>query len=377
MLEALAWLALALVAPSAALTLVNLVVYRAPPPADRRECGLSILIPARDEENTIAVAVAAAVRAAEAPLEVLVLDDHSTDRTATIVAEIAARDRRVRLLAASDLPAGWVGKQHACHVLAAHARHPLLLFHDADVKLAPGAADRIASCLLNGPAALISGFPRQETGTLGERLLVPLIHIVLLGYLPILLMRRSRAIGLAAGCGQLIAVRRETYLACGGHRAIRTSLHDGLQLPRAFRRAGFATDLFDATDLARCRMYRSWRETWNGFLKNAHEGMATPVGLPIWTVLLGGGHVMPWAMLAFLASQPAPASALLPAASAVMIGILIRVAIACRFRQSWIGVVVHPAALCLLLAVQWTALWRRLSGARLRWRDRDYGAKGV
>ncbi len=117
----------------------------------------------------------------------IVADDHSTDATAAIVAEIAARDPRLRLIAVPPLPTGWTGKNHACHVLgqAATGRH--LLFIDADVRLAPGGAAALAGAAAN--AALVSGVPRQVTGTWGERLTVPMINFVLLGYLPIPLMR--------------------------------------------------------------------------------------------------------------------------------------------------------------------------------------------
>ena len=155
------------------------------------------------------------------------------------------------------MPAGWCGKQHACHVLAQRARHPLLVFIDADVRLAPDALARMAGFMEHSDVALASGVPFQELGTFSERLLIPLIHFILLGFLPMHLMRRTRLPALSAGCGQLFIARRDGYEQCGGHARLRDSLHDGIKLPRIFRRAGFATALFDATDLASCRMYHT------------------------------------------------------------------------------------------------------------------------
>src|SRR5207244_4018469 len=125
-------------------------------------------------------------------------------------------------------------------------------------------------------ADLGSGFPRQETGTLLEKLVLPLIHFLLLGYLPLIGMRWCRHPAFGAGCGQLFVTRRDAYEAVGGHVAVRASLHDGLTLPRAYRRRGLKTDLCDATELADCRMYRSGRELWYGLAKNAREGLAHP-----------------------------------------------------------------------------------------------------
>ena len=194
------------------------------------------------------------------------------------------------------LPPGWAGKQHACYSGASVASHPILLFIDCDVRLAPDAVAAMCGFLTGSGAPLVSGFPRERTSTAGEALLIPLIHVLLLGYLPIFEMRRSAQPSLGAGCGQIMLADAAIYRRTGGHAMIRRSWHDGLQLPRAFRRAGYRTDIFDASGVAECRMYRGFAETWRGFSKNAREGMATAVALPIWTVLLGGGLVMPFVL---------------------------------------------------------------------------------
>lgn len=352
--------------------IVNLLLYRPPKAAPPRGSAVSILIPARNEEATIAASVEAALASRGVEVEVVVLDDHSTDRTAEIVRSIAARDPRVRLGTAPPLPPGWSGKQHACQALATLARHPVLLFQDADVRLSPEAARLTCGALLSGRHGLVSGFPRQETGTMAEALVIPLIHVLLLGYLPMLAMRRSGDPRFGAACGQLIAVRREAYRKAGGHAAISASLHDGVTLPRAFRRAGQGTDLFDATGLASCRMYRGWREVWSGFTKNATEGMATPAALPIWTLLLFGGHVLPWILLGWAALDPLPDEAVVMAGLAAAAGLLFRLLLMVRFRQSVVGALLHPIGILIMLAIQWAALLRARHGRPSEWRGRAY-----
>lgn len=362
----LAWIALALALLPLAMCILNMALYRAPPRRTVPGAAVSILIPARNEEATIAGAVLAALTQPGVELEVIVLDDHSTDATAAIVQRLAARDPRVRLAAAPPLPPGWSGKQHACHVLGTLARHPVLLFQDADVRLEPNAVGRMAACLRGSRAGLVSGFPRQVTGTLGEALVIPMIHVLLLGYLPMPGLRFTAHPGFGAACGQLMLMDRDAYAAVGGHAAIRTSLHDGVTLPRAFRRAGYRTDLFDATGLARCRMYRGFGQVWAGFSKNATEGMATPVALPVWTVLLFGGHLVPWLLLAV---DPG----LLPALAAGA-GPALRLLLAVRYRQSLVGALLHPVGVAVMLAIQWTALVRSAVGRPSVWRGRAYPA---
>lgn len=379
MMDALTWMAAAALGLSLLpllLGLMNLALYRRPkdrlgqaaPPGT----AVSVLIPARDEAATIEGAVRCALASEGIEIEVVVLDDHSTDATADIVARLVREDARVRLEQAPPLPPGWSGKQHACHLLARHARHPVLLFQDADVRLSPGGVAAIAEHLLARDAALVSGFPRQETRTAGEKLLVPMMLFLLIGYLPLIGMRLTRYPIFAAACGQLIALRRDAYERAGGHAAIRTSLHDGLKLPKAFRAAGFMTDLLDATDLASCRMYRGWRETWHGFSKNAAEGMATPVALPVWTVLLFGGHILPWVLLLSSLAVRFPPAALALAAAAAAAGIAFRLLLAARFRTSLLGALLHPVGVTLTLAIQWRALAAARQGRPAEWRGRQY-----
>ena len=372
MLQALAIAAACLALLPLSLALLNLRLLQAP--AERPPTGttVSILIPARNEEENIAACVEAAIASKDAAIEVVVLDDHSDDRTAPIVEALARADPRVRLERAPPLPAGWCGKQHACHVLAQRSLYPVLLFIDADVRLAPKAASAAAGFLLSRNIGLASGFPRQLTEGAAERLMIPLIHLLLLGYLPVALMRRRYDVGLGAGCGQFIIVRKDAYLRAGGHAAIRTSLHDGLKLPRAFRRAGIRTDLFDATGLAACRMYKGGRALWSGFAKNATEGMATSRALPLWTVLLLGGHFLPWVLLPVSVAVAAPPTAITAAAAGVVANLALRAALAARFRQSGASILGHPLSMLALLALQWSALVQAWLGKPASWRGRTY-----
>jgi hypothetical protein len=258
---------------------------------------VSVLIPARDEEGSIAVALEAVLNTVGVDLEVLVLDDGSRDRTADLVAGIARRDSRVTLIPGEPLPPGWCGKQFACWQLARKSKGNVLLFLDADVRIAPSAIPRAMAFLQEQQADLASCVPRQETETFLERLLIPFILFLLLGFLPLRRMPANQHPAYAAGCGQFLLARRHAYFSCGGHSTIRASLHDGLRLPATFRAAGLRTDLFDGTDAATCRMYEGARAVWSGLAKNATEGLAHPARILPATFLLLGGQVLPAVIL--------------------------------------------------------------------------------
>jgi cellulose synthase/poly-beta-1,6-N-acetylglucosamine synthase-like glycosyltransferase len=352
----------------------NLRAYRVPTapalPAGTPVPRVSVLVPARNEERSIERAVQAALASRGVELEVIVLDDDSEDATAACVARIAERDSRVRLLLAPPLPAGWCGKQHACAELARAAKHPLFAFLDADVRLEPDGLARMAAFLETARVDLASGIPRQETGSFSERLVIPLIHFVLLGFLSIHRMRRSLDPRYGAGCGQLFFVRRCAYLKAGGHAAIRASLHDGVALPRAFRAASLRTDLCDATELAVCRMYEGGRELWRGLAKNATEGLANPVVIAPATLMLFGGEVLPVLLLA-VAPALSPRAFFLALCAAIA-AFAPRLIAAQRFRQSWLGALLHPLGILVLLAIQWYALARSVFGRPAQWKGRSY-----
>jgi glycosyltransferase involved in cell wall biosynthesis len=316
--------------------------------------------------------------------EIVVMDDHSSDDTAAIVLALAEHDARIRLRRSVALPAGWNGKQHACWQLAEAARNPILCFMDADVRLEPDCLARMALLLSRNNNSLVSGFPRQVTGTVLEWLLIPLIHFVLLGFLPLSRMRSSTDPAYAAGCGQFLMVDTKDYFRTGGHPAIRETMHDGLRLPRLFREHGLRTDLADLTHLARCRMYSSAAQVWNGLAKNATEGLATSQRIGPVSALLLLGEVWPFIFLPFavivlgLVVFFHPHTALVHPAGPLLIlaaGIcawLPRFLAARRFRQDWRGALLHPLGILLLLSIQWYALLRRILRRPVSWRDRAY-----
>jgi hypothetical protein len=237
------------------------------------------------------------------------------------------------------------------------------------VRLAPDALARMAGFMEENKVALASGVPRQELGTFSERLLIPLIHFILLGFLPMRLMRRTKSPAFSAGCGQLFIARRDAYQACGGHAQLRDSLHDGIKLPRVFRRAGFHTDLFDATDVATCRMYHTNAETWRGLGKNATEGLAAPATILPMTALLVLGQIVPFALLFLTATG---SWAYYFSAMGGGLALMPRVVAARRFRQSWPGALLHPLGVLLLLGIQWQALLKKFLGQPMQWKGRAY-----
>ena len=355
----------------AVLTWQNLKIFRTSPKAEFPE-PVSVLVPARNEERVLDGFIRNVLASQGVELELVVLDDASTDSTAERVSQWSDCDPRVRLVHGKKLPQGWCGKQHACYQLAESARFDTFLFLDADVTVQPDAIARSVAFLNQSKIDLGSGFPHQETPTVAGWLLLPLIHFVLLGYLPLSRSRLSNDPSLAAGCGQLFITTRSAYYAAGGHAVIKSSLHDGIMLPRAFRKAGLRTDIFDASDIASCRMYETNRDVLQGITKNATEGIGAPKTIVPFTILLGGGVVAPTLLLACMFTGISQSwITMIGTLSGLALSYFPRIMTLSRFRQSTGSVCFHPLAVGIFLTVQWFALGRRMLGIKTSWKGRS------
>ena len=389
------WLgAVSLVAAAQSLLVgvANMKRYRPAPAlaevaASTQPVRVAVCIPARNERENIEACVRSVLSSREVDVRAYVYDDESTDGTGEILARLAAEDARVVVVPRRALPTGWNGKQHACFRMAEHglAYDPALewfLFTDADVRFEADAVARALGFAQRANAALVSTVPREVTGSVGEMLLIPLIHFVLMGYLPFGRMRATLDPAASAACGQFILVSRTAYRASGGHEGFRDSMHDGVKFPRAVRRAGLRTDLYDGTESVSCHMYRGFSQTWRGFAKNAFEGLGSLgllIFITVWHLL---GHLLPWVVITAAvaqmltqsdASRERPQTALILALLAVASGLLYRVLLAARFRQSWLNVPLHPISIAMLTAVQWWSLWLDRTGRR-GWKGRVAGS---
>ncbi len=238
---------------------------------------VSVLIPARDEATVIGETIQKLLAQDYPHYELLLLDDHSTDGTANIAHQAACNDPRLRSLTGAPLPEGWMGKSWACHQLAQAARGDILVFTDADVSWEPTALSRLVGEMQKRGGDLQTIWPTQITVTWGERLIVPLLAFVIIGYLPLLAVHHISWPVFAAAMGQCLVFRRTAYDAIGGHAAIRASIIDDMALAKAIKRRGLQLRMADSAGLVYCRMYRSWAAVRDGFAKNILAGHSNSI----------------------------------------------------------------------------------------------------
>jgi chlorobactene glucosyltransferase len=333
----------------------------------------SVIIPARNESAIIETVVRSVLASTYQPLELLVVDDRSTDDTASIVQRLAEEDPRVRLIPGEPVPDGWYGKPWACLQGYRAARGDILLFTDADTRHEPELLARAVGALRQERADLVTVAPRQRCVTFWERLVMPQVWLLLaLRYHPSRVNRARRTRDVIAN-GQFILVPRESYEAVGTHRIVRGEVAEDLALAQAFQRAGRRIHFAFAERLMETRMYHSLPHLIEGWSKNMYLGgrrsfPENPVLRALVPVMLAAAFafwLVPPAALALAGGGLVPAAVAATALSAVfwmMISYGIKI-------PAWYGLL-YPLGALVGLYIGLRSTWR--GARRVEWRGRVY-----
>lgn len=342
----------------------NLTRLRRPPgdPSPVTE-SVSVLLPVRDEAHRLTPCLRSLLGQLRVEdLEVLVLDDGSSDGSADVAYAVGNGDARLRTLTGVPPPEGWLGKPHACAQLAAAARGSVLVFVDADVVLAPHAVASSVAVLRDSGLDLVSPYPRQLADGLGPRLVQPLLQWSWLTMLPLGLAELSPRPALAAANGQFLLIDAGAYRRAGGHGAVRADVLEDVALLRAVKSSDGRGVVVDGTQLATCRMYAGWPDLRAGYTKSLWAAFGSPAGAAAVMTFLALAYVMP------------PVAALLTRSRAGALGYALavggRALVARRTGQRmWPDVLAHPASVAVLGWLTATS-WRERRAGSLTWKGR-------
>ena len=351
--------------------LLNLKVFRFPSvtavanPPPR----LSVLVPARNEELRLRPCISTLSDSDFPILEILILDDHSTDGTAALVQQRAKGDPRIRLISGQPLPEGWVGKPWACHQLAQQAKGDYLLFVDADTRFSDITLSQAVHLAHEQQSDLLSLWPYLESLSWSERLVIPFVHLFILFYLPHWAKGSLRCFG--AANGQFVLFRRTAYEKIKGHESVRNHMVEDIAIARNMRAAGFKVLNLDGTNpghsiaLVRCRMYTRFSEVWEGFTKNLYPSFdGNFFAFFFFQSVQAVVFLSPFLLLFTPFRGPL-------VWTEIAIIFALRFSLAYRFRQSYLGALLHPFGQLLVLAIAMNSWLQALRG-RLPWKGRFY-----
>ncbi len=330
---------------------------------------VSILVPARNEEKNLPGLFQAISRLRYSNVELIVLNDHSEDGTEDLLKELCGENDRFQYINGKELPEGWLGKNWACHQLAEVAEGDYFLFLDADVAfLNPHLIDVLLSSREALDTQLISVFPDQLMLNLGERLVVPIMHYLLLSMLPLWWIYRLRFPSMAAANGQLMFFEGESYRTQQWHQQMRNSIVEDIAIMQAVKQQGLKGMTFTGGGFISTRMYQSYREGLSGFSKNLLAGFGNSI-----VGLLGYLSLTVFLPLSGL-SQIAFTSLEMRSMALVVawcVGVIaLRIGISILARQAiWRNILLHPFQIITLLVISGLSMFKTITGT-LEWKGR-------
>ena len=339
---------------------------------------ISVIIPARNEQHNIEASVRSALGGNYPHLEVVVVDDRSSDGTGEIARAIAREDPRVRVVETTPLPDAWFGKPWACALGAAAARGDIFCFTDADAQHGAHLTSRVARAMADRSLDMLTVVGRQELGTFWENVVQPHVFWMLANrYGGTESINDSPNAKDKIANGQCIFVRRDAYESIGGHEAVHDQVAEDVALAQRLFEAGKKTAVIRGHDELSTRMYTSLAEIMAGWRKN---------------VFVGGREAMPWGRVGQaifpLLLLVAPALTLFPPltlAIGVLTGasqtILLAATIAMAAQLvTWVLVyhwmeaptryaAIYPLGAIVFVVIAFQALAR---GSRVEWKGRSY-----
>jgi chlorobactene glucosyltransferase len=336
---------------------------------------ISVLIPARNEEENIENCLKSLQKQDYPNFEVLVLDDNSKDRTAELVERMAAKDGRIKLIKGQPLPPGWAGKPFACYQLAEKAKGSWYLFVDADTTHAPHMLRSTLALALELKPSLLSGFPRQMAESIPEKIGIPLMYFVIMSWLPLWWLHRHIGRRPSLTIGQFILFPREEYWRIGGHLVVKDRILEDVWLGVETVRHGGRHIAIDLSTVFYCRMYRDVGGIWEGFVKWIYSVAAlSPVALVGLLAAAFVFYLAPfyWLLNGFL-SAAAPTDWRFIVVFQIAMILFMRLVVDHHFRQSLLSTILHPFAFSFLFAAGLYGGWREVVGLGVRWKERLYG----
>ena len=338
---------------------------------------VSVLIPARNEGTNIGQCVLSLIRQDYANFEIIVLDDNSTDNTASIVAAMQGTTSHLRLIHGEQLPSGWAGKPFACQQLAAEAAGSWLLFVDADTVHEPIMLKSVMAMALKERLSLLSGLPRQVTSGLPQKIVMPLMYFVLLSWFPIWFLNKTPKPWPTLAIGQFMLFPKEDYWKVGGHAAVKTRIIEDVWFGAEIKKAGGRFMAADLSTVMSTDMYTSVEAMSEGWGKWLYSVMAlSPVALIACCSAAYLFFLAPyfWLVHSFLLDS-GPSDWKFVVLAQVIVLLLMRWAVDHRFREPIGSFIFHPLGIIFLVLVAIYSAARRAVGAGVAWKGRVYDGR--
>jgi chlorobactene glucosyltransferase len=330
---------------------------------------VSVLIPMRNEERNAEACLKSLENQLYKNYEILVLNDNSTDNTASILERIACENKNIKVFNGMSLPDDWYGKPFALHQLSIHAKGEILLFTDADTIHTPVSISWAVTNMNKLKADMISGYIGQTFKTFGEVITIPLIFFLTGFVIPLFLNRFIKSTKFSAAIGQYIAIKNDVFKAIGGCKTFRKKTSEDIYMSRHVKKMGYSTRFLNITEYVNCRMYEGYRLSVEGVGKNVFDflGKNTP------TIFFMAIGVFFFLFFPFPLLVGCVITASQWTFHIIIVNILYTLTWLFMFlglRLNWWYSFAWPLMFLNLLYVAWWSWFRTVSGKGFIWKDR-------
>ncbi|MFW6126014.1 MAG: glycosyltransferase, partial [Chloroflexota bacterium] len=280
------------------------------------------------------------------------------------------------LIRGEALPGGWAGKPFACQQLAKVARGSWLLFVDADTVHAPNMLRDVLAMALKLKPALLSGFPRQLTASLPQKVVIPVIYFIIMGWMPLWWVQRCKKPRPSLAVGQFMLFSTEEYWRIGGHEAVKSQIVEDVWMGVQVCRHGGRHVAVDLSRVVSCEMYRTVGGMWEGLVRSVYSLAAVSrVGLLLMFAIGYFFFLLPfYSLWSVLVGVPAPIELRAVVFFQVLAILVMRGLVDNRFREPLVSGILHPFGLSFLFVIALYAGALRFVGAHVHWKRRVYGA---
>jgi chlorobactene glucosyltransferase len=337
---------------------------------------ISILIPARNEEENIKRCIISLTKQDYENIEILVLDDNSIDDTTKIVLELSQKDPRIKLYSGGPLKKGWLGKSYACWQLSKYAKGDYLIFTDADTLHFPNSISGAVACLLRYNLDALSVFPKEIMVTFHERMMVPFGHYIILSLMPLYLIRKAKNALFCTAIGQFMLFKKEVYKKIGGHKSVKGKILEDIKISKRVKSYGYKFMIFDGRSNVYCRMYRSFMEIVKGYSKVLFAVFDYKIFMISAAIILVAAiFLFPFFMIPIGIIFGWPLVLIELIILQIIIILITRIILSLRFKCKAIDIIFHPISMIYLISIAINSIFTARTGMGVYWKGRIYDVR--
>jgi chlorobactene glucosyltransferase len=350
--------------------------YKLPPEVKKENPLVSILVPARNEEKGIGRCLLSLVKQDYDNIEILVLDDNSTDKTVSIAGDISKAFENVKLINGKSLPEGWTGKNYACYQLFKKSKGKYLFFTDADTVHRKESVTSAIGCLVQEKLDILSACPEQVMKSFHERMVINLINFQIL-IPPLLFIRKSRIPVFGSGIGSLMLVKRNIYESLGGHKRIKNSCVEDTTISKLFIRMGYKFMIFNGRRTYSTRLYNNFKEIYDGFCRIFLGNFNSRFTISLIVLVIFVFFLLPFILLALLPfiefqTYTLFYSNLLMVLFQILVILLTRAMAVIKINGKAIDIFLHPVSIFYMIFMNSKLLLQKKGKSQISWKGRLY-----